>query len=199
MELSKVALVLWEPDYEELEARLRNNCDAQTCDVFDEYGVFETPDEKYVCLYADYTKWNTWDDYTAESFVMSFIKDIRHSYIRVGESVDDIDIDFKTWDDRGSDEEFENFLSTDRSIGGLCDFGINVGKPKIYRDTLASLIDTVEDFLEKKGVSIDNLEKEGDDGEAIIVGSDYDSLEASFKAVLEDSGLDVDNEYGRVA
>ena len=34
MDNSKVALVLWEPDYEELEVKLRNNCDAQTCDVF---------------------------------------------------------------------------------------------------------------------------------------------------------------------
>ena len=32
---SNVTLVLWAPDYEELEEKIRNNCDMQLCDIFD--------------------------------------------------------------------------------------------------------------------------------------------------------------------
>lgn len=48
------------------------------------------------------------------------------------------------------------------------------------------LIDVVEDFLEEKGIHIDNPEKsdDPDDEEAIIFGSDYDTLANGFAAVL---------------
>lgn len=49
------------------------------------------------------------------------------------------------------------------------------------------LIDAVEDFLEEKGITpsdILNKEREGEDGEAIIFGSDYDNLADRFSEVL---------------
>ncbi len=47
-----------------------------------------------------------------------------------------------------------------------------------------NLIDAVEDFLESKGVTIDNPEKEEDDDAAIIYGSDYDLLANALQEVI---------------
>lgn len=40
----------------------------------------------------------------------------------------------------------------------------------------ATIIDVIEDFLDEKNVKIENDEHEGDNGEAIIYGSDFDFL-----------------------
>ena len=63
------------------------------------------------------------------------------------------------------------------------------------RECVAVLIDTIEDFLESKGVTITNDEKEGAEGEAIIYGSDYDELEKRLQATLEGSGIYVTTNY----
>ena len=42
---------------------------------------------------------------------------------------------------------------------------------------LGRIIDIFEDFLEEKGINIDNPEKEEDDDAAIIYGSDYGILQ----------------------
>ena len=49
------------------------------------------------------------------------------------------------------------------------------------------LIDEVEDYLQKKGITtadIPNDDREGDEGEAIIYGADYDYLADRFAVVL---------------
>ena len=64
-------------------------------------------------------------------------------------------------------------------------------------ETVGSIIDVFEDFLESKGVTLttlnqsDNKEKmeyaDGDlTGLAIIFGSDYDKLEREIENILED-------------
>ena len=56
-------------------------------------------------------------------------------------------------------------------------------------ELIGQLIDVVEDFLEEKGVDIENDEKLedglGEESHAIIYGSDYGALQDDFKAVLE--------------
>ena len=49
------------------------------------------------------------------------------------------------------------------------------------------LVDVVEDFLEEKGITPDDIpndERTGTEGEAIIYGSDYDRLANGFSSVL---------------
>ncbi len=122
---SKVALVLWKPDYEELGEKIRNNCDMQLCDIFDQEGEFTTPDETYVALVSDWTCWYQNDEcYPEVDFIMNFIKDKRHSYIRIGERAGDIETDNLHSDSRGTDEEFGNFIFTKTIFDGLKDFGL---------------------------------------------------------------------------
>lgn len=52
---------------------------------------------------------------------------------------------------------------------------------------LGSLVDVVEDWLEEKGITPDDIpndEREGDDGEAIIYGSDYDYFANKFAEII---------------
>ena len=69
---------------------------------------------------------------------------------------------------------------------------INTGNDKAVNLRLyaASIIDTFEDFLEKKGISIDNEDKAGDDGEAIIYGSDFDDIMESILTPLEELAIE---------
>lgn len=50
----------------------------------------------------------------------------------------------------------------------------------------ATIIDVFENFLEKKGVSINNEDKVGDEGEAIIFGSDFDDIMSDILIPLEE-------------
>lgn len=61
---------------------------------------------------------------------------------------------------------------------------------------IGQIIDLFEDFLEERGISLNNEEKDelsaaGEDPEqtAIIYGSDYDQLQAGIEALLENWGL----------
>ncbi len=60
---------------------------------------------------------------------------------------------------------------------------------KFCRETIATIIDVFEDFLESKGVRIENGEHEGNEGEAIIYGSDFDNLMDGVIGTLELSGI----------
>lgn len=54
-------------------------------------------------------------------------------------------------------------------------------------ELLGSLVDVVEDWLEEKGITVDDIpnnEREGDEGAAIIYGSDYGCLADGFAAAL---------------
>ena len=46
------------------------------------------------------------------------------------------------------------------------------------------MIDTIDEFLLEKGMTIENPEKEGDETEAVIYGSDYDDVEERILDVL---------------
>ena len=57
-------------------------------------------------------------------------------------------------------------------------------------EIVGSIIDTFEDFLESKGISIKNKERneyaDGDlEGLAIIFGSDYDHLQNDIEEILK--------------
>ena len=127
---STVALVLTKSDYEELEKKYTSGSIPEASslmDVFDYKGEFSTPDETYVGLYADWIKWYT--DYGEIAAVEDFIRDVRHSFVRVGEDLEDIEKDVNVSDENGVDEEFYDFLSVETRIEGLEDFGI---RPNTY-------------------------------------------------------------------
>ncbi|MBP3199283.1 MAG: hypothetical protein J6N21_20115 [Butyrivibrio sp.] len=48
-----------------------------------------------------------------------------------------------------------------------------------------SIIEIFDNFLKEKGIDIPNPEKEGDDGAAIIYGTDYSELESRIEDVLQ--------------
>ncbi len=62
------------------------------------------------------------------------------------------------------------------------------GKPFTHDDRmefLGQMIDVVEDFLDDKGVEIENPDRDKeDDNAAIIYGADYDALSAEFEGKL---------------
>lgn len=71
---------------------------------------------------------------------------------------------------------------------------------KIYaKEYAAAIVDIFEDFLEEKGIEIPNDEHEGDEGEAIIYGNDFDLLmeriTETIKHLCEDIGCEVDTDY----
>lgn len=60
-------------------------------------------------------------------------------------------------------------------------------QPNDAPEFIGQMIDAVEDFLEEKGVTIDNPEKEeeeGDENTAILYGSDYDALADAFRNLM---------------
>lgn len=60
-------------------------------------------------------------------------------------------------------------------------------QPNDTPEFIGQMVDIVEDFLEEKGVIIDNPEKEDepDEATAIIYGSDYDNLAEQFKGLMK--------------
>ncbi len=126
---SSVALVLWEPDYIELELRLKAACNMQCTDIFTKIGRLETPDEAYVCLYASQIEWHS--DKKEIGEIEMFIRLLRHSFIRIGEDFGDIEKIVRVEDARGCDEEFEYLVDIDTQMTGLEffegleDFGIS--------------------------------------------------------------------------
>ena len=50
---------------------------------------------------------------------------------------------------------------------------------------IGQIIDIFEDFLDFKGIEIENDEKEGDETEAIIYGSDYGILQTNIETMLD--------------
>ena len=56
-------------------------------------------------------------------------------------------------------------------------------------ETIGCFIDVFEDFLEEKEIDIPNPEKERDDTECIIYGSDYGTLSDKIEAILIEIGV----------
>ncbi len=63
------------------------------------------------------------------------------------------------------------------------------------RELPACIIDIFEDFLDEKGVRIDNPEKEGAEDEAVIYGNDFDRLMDDIIGTLKNFGIKVKEEY----
>ena len=56
-------------------------------------------------------------------------------------------------------------------------------------ELLASIIEAFEDFLDEKGIVIENPEKEKDDFASNIYGTDFGSLSDSIETILTNYGL----------
>ena len=54
---------------------------------------------------------------------------------------------------------------------------------------IGQIIDIFEDFLEEKGVSVDNPEKENSDDPAVIYGSDYGNISDDLKNLMAAWGI----------
>jgi hypothetical protein len=60
-----------------------------------------------------------------------------------------------------------------------------MSKQKVYgKEYAASILDIFEDFLSEKGVEIENEDKCGDEGEAILYGEDFDNLMSQILGTL---------------
>jgi hypothetical protein len=49
---------------------------------------------------------------------------------------------------------------------------------------IGQIVDVFEDFLDEKGIEIENSEKDGDEGDAIIYGSDYDEIADGIREII---------------
>ena len=58
-----------------------------------------------------------------------------------------------------------------------------------YLSLMERLVEAVEDFLDEKGITIDNPEKEENPDASNIYGSDYYDLEERFGSILKDCEL----------
>lgn len=85
--------------------------------------------------------------------------------------------------------EFGNFAvnqDADR-INNPCIKEHSSGKKIVnVREYAAAIIDNFEDFLALKGVHLNNEDKTGDENEAIIYGSDFDSIMESILVPLKE-------------
>ncbi|MBO4847057.1 MAG: hypothetical protein J5525_12305 [Lachnospiraceae bacterium] len=63
------------------------------------------------------------------------------------------------------------------------------------KETVATVIDVFEDFLESKNITIENEDKVGDEGEAIIFGKDYDTVQNQIISALKASDIYVPDSY----
>ena len=71
-------------------------------------------------------------------------------------------------------------------------------KAVIDREVAAFIVDAFEDFLTDKGIDIPNPEKEGDKGEAIIYGSDFDWIMDKVQDALAAAGIYTPDTYDEV-
>lgn len=66
---------------------------------------------------------------------------------------------------------------------------------EINNELPANIIDIFEDFLDERNVEIDNDEHQGDEGEAIIYGSDFDFLMEKITETLRNHGINVKDSW----
>ena len=103
---SKVAFVLTKEDHEALMEKLNKVDDYILKDFVT--SKMTTPDDVYVKTETPWCKWNYGREIV--DITEDFLKEVRHSFIRIGEENGDIEVSRKSEDDRGVDEEFEYFL-----------------------------------------------------------------------------------------
>lgn len=63
-------------------------------------------------------EWITWDSYVYPEigFIEDFLRTHKHAFIRIGESDDDVESEFKIEDNEGRDENFYDLICVTRSI-----------------------------------------------------------------------------------
>ncbi len=139
-------------------------------------------------IYSWYTKWHPIGNEThidliktLNSFLNSKNKDDAYKLICVGEDGGN--------DLYGNEIGYEIFLDLyeERTIV----YPDSSNKNEQTKELPANIIDVFEDFLEEKGINIPNDEHQGDSGEAIIYGSDFDDLMAKITSTLTNFGVQV--------
>ncbi len=120
MYYSTVALVLWQPDFDDLRSLLNEQELKQPEDIFTKIGYLTTPDETYVCLYSRSIAWDTVNNKEI-NVISEMMRSLRHSFIRIGDEVGDVEESFESEDFRGVDEEFEsgNLIGVNTQMVGL--------------------------------------------------------------------------------
>lgn len=111
---SDVVIVMWKPDFEEFTKQAKELNDDWLMEMANNAKSIVTPDEEYKVIKQEWVKW--YDEYPAVRFMNKFLADKRHSFARIGEDNDDIEIETKSWDDRGGDEEFYYMVGIERKI-----------------------------------------------------------------------------------
>lgn len=111
---SDVAFVLWKPDFEELVKRMRKVDEYWANYLEGNAKYMTTPDETYVKSSFEWVKW--YDEYEWVDCINSFLREVRHAFVEIGEENDDIIVYHTIEDDRGVDEEFYEFLDVERRI-----------------------------------------------------------------------------------
>lgn len=142
-----------------------------------------------------------WSDGHSLNYTIFEDKDNKTGFERAQEQM------FKEYDERDNDFEADpecgarktaNFCSyeadgTDSCIWQIVELPDNNPLPAAIRsysdacETIGAMVDTVEDFLEEKGITkndIPNDEREDDPDAAIIYGSDYDELADKFANII---------------
>ena len=142
-----------------------------------------------------------WSDGHSLNYTIFEDKDNKTGFERAQEQM------FKEYDERDNDFEADpecgackaaNFCSheadgTDSCIWQIVEFPDDNPLPAAIRsysdacETIGAMVDTVEDFLEEKGITkndIPNDEREDDPDAAIIYGSDYDELADKFANII---------------
>jgi hypothetical protein len=119
--LSDVQIVLLKSDYTELINKLESKADYSylyLAEIFkDSAKEMTTPDETYVMFGTNLIGGIKWYiSYPEIALVEDYLSKHRHSFIRIGEAMDDIEIDNKSEDEWGCDEEFEWFLEVQSII-----------------------------------------------------------------------------------
>lgn len=105
----KICLAVDAHDYATIAAEVKEV--AVAAHGIDFSDTVTTPDAEYVILYWDCINW----DMPEVSALKERLSDMRHALITVDEE-DNIVKDFKSWDDRGTDEEFDEILAVRSDI-----------------------------------------------------------------------------------
>ena len=124
---SEVAVVLYESDYKKLLKLAAPLKGKGNLNFLENEPKSCTVDGKtYVLLHENGIKWNSM--YAAVNLVEDFIVDKPHAFVRIGENVDDVEVDYRFYED--IDYIFSELISPCRSIESIY-FQINEPK-KIY-------------------------------------------------------------------
>ncbi len=118
---SKIKIALTEYDYDKVQQGCHKALDSdkyreQFKKLFQNRWEFvkDNEDNVYIIIVNDSVQWDTSNP--AVSYMADFLKKNRHSFIRVGEDVGDIEVDILNEDEDGVDVIFDEILSVNTEI-----------------------------------------------------------------------------------